>query len=66
MNPTQQKIISHLEQNGPLDYVQVAKVLGIDYVESMRQLTDLSLMGHVKCDQKNGKYSLRKEVESEC
>lgn len=59
MTPTQQKIIAHLE-NGPLDAFSLAKILGIRYVDVLRQIEELVLFK--KVDIMNGKYSLRKEV----
>lgn len=60
MNPTQQKIISHLE-NGPLSHCEVAKILDIRRIDALAQLEDLLLFNLIE-RKKNGKYDLRKEV----
>lgn len=58
MNPTQQKIISHLEQHGPIGITDFCNV--IQEPDAFRSL--MLLIQDKVVDRKNGKYSLRKEV----
>lgn len=61
MNSTQQKIISHLEQHGPLTSREVAQILDISLPKMRELLWDMTKKGMIQ-NLSDGKYSLRKEV----
>lgn len=58
MTSTQQKIISHLEQNGPISFSDFQDVIKDD--DAFRSLK--LLIQDKVVSRKNGKYDLRKEV----